>query len=171
MSNDKFQKSISIVLFFTLISILWFCTAANVVSAAEIEEKPKQGLLGDINGDGVIDYKDYVKLYRRVNCLPLGDINKDGVVDEEDYNLLYNYVKNPDEYPLSDEQKLCADINGDGYVNVMDYTILYRYVKGLIDSLPEESTESLNVDLNADGDVDNFDVNILNDIINTLENL
>lgn len=53
-----------------------------------------------------------------------GDINNDGVVNAKDYNRLFQYLNGQDVYV--DEESL--DINGDGEINAKDYTRLFQYL-------------------------------------------
>ena len=58
-------------------------------------------LLGDVNGDGVINGQDLQRLYEHikgekllsVEALPLGDVNGDGAVNGQDLQRLYEHIK------------------------------------------------------------------------------
>ena len=60
-----------------------------------------QGLRGDVNGDGLVDERDYMKLLRYVKGLTTikedyiqnAYINNDNTIDERDYMKLLRYVK------------------------------------------------------------------------------
>lgn len=43
-----------------------------------------------------------------------GDVNADGIIDVGDVTIVQQYIANPDDYPLTDEQKAAADVVGDG---------------------------------------------------------
>ena len=50
----------------------------------------------------------------------LGDINEDNQVDEYDFVILDNYISNPNNFDLTEQQFVNADINGDGFLNELD---------------------------------------------------
>ena len=58
-------------------------------------------LIGDVNGDGVINGQDLQRLYEHikgekllsVEALPLGDVNGDGAVNGQDLQRLYEHIK------------------------------------------------------------------------------
>ena len=71
----------------------------------------------DIFGENtlVID-EDYV----------IGDINGDGKVNIKDWNKLYNHINETE--ILEGYQLICADINKDGKVNIKDWNRMYDHI-------------------------------------------
>lgn len=58
---------------------------------------------------------------------PMGDINGDGIVDDKDYALAnqeYMAIQTGKESTLTDEQMLYADMNGDGVVDMSDVSAI-----------------------------------------------
>ena len=74
------------------------------------EEDPNGARVGDVNGDGVVNYLDAMMIAQYY----VGDIG------EEDMNLT------------------AADVNGDGVVNYLDAMMVAQYYVGDIDSFPAE---------------------------------
>lgn len=169
MFKNKIQKSISLILTLAITNTIMLCATTNLaplsVSMAEFkqEEIPTNSLFGDVNGDGIVDYKDYVKLDRYINCHPLGDLNGDRKVDVVDLQMLNNHITETS--MLNNEQQLCADLNEDGQINILDFMMLNKH-------LTEESEISykqpLFADLNGDGKVDKFDLKLLYNILHKL---
>ena len=56
----------------------------------------------------------------------IGDINGDGKVNIKDWNILYNHINETEQ--LTGYQLLCADINGDGKVNIKDWNRMYDHI-------------------------------------------
>ena len=56
----------------------------------------------------------------------LGDINGDGKVNGKDWIRLYEHISETNE--LNDYQLLCADVNKDGKVNGKDWIRLYEHI-------------------------------------------
>lgn len=79
-----------------------------------------QLLNGDINGDGILNVFDVIRLQR------VGDVNMDGKVNEDDVDYFRENFTDSDNWsPL---QKYFADVNSDGTVDVQDYTVLSHKV-------------------------------------------
>ncbi|TYQ15815.1 UNVERIFIED_CONTAM: dockerin type I repeat protein [Acetivibrio alkalicellulosi] len=65
----------------------------------------------------------------------LGDLNGDGVINSKDYVLLKRYILEIiDELPVNDIS--VADLNGDGKIDSVDYTLLRRYILEIISDFP-----------------------------------
>ena len=60
-------------------------------------------------------------------CL-IGDINGDGKTNNKDWNRMYNHIN--DTNLLTGYELLCADANGDGKVNNKDWNRLYNHING-----------------------------------------
>ena len=56
----------------------------------------------------------------------LGDVNVDGKVNGKDWIRLYEHINETHE--LNDYQLLCADVNKDGKVNGKDWIRLYEHI-------------------------------------------
>ena len=56
----------------------------------------------------------------------IGDVNGDGKVNMKDWSRLYNHVTETE--TLSGYNLDCADVNGDGKVNMKDWTRLYNHI-------------------------------------------
>ena len=68
-----------------------------------------------------------------LSVLP-GDLDGSGVVDMDDAIRLVEYCNN--RANLSAQELQAADVNGDGAVNLQDAACLIQYCNGLIDALP-----------------------------------
>ncbi|MBQ3214632.1 MAG: dockerin type I repeat-containing protein, partial [Oscillospiraceae bacterium] len=58
-------------------------------------------------------------------CL-IGDVNGDGKVNMKDWNVMYEHVS--EKTPLTDYRYECGDVNSDGKVNMKDWNRLYDHV-------------------------------------------
>ena len=56
----------------------------------------------------------------------MGDINGDGKVNIKDWNRLYDHINETE--LLEEYSLLCADINGDGKVNIKDWNRMYDHI-------------------------------------------
>lgn len=66
----------------------------------------------------------------------LGDVNGDGVINVTDSNLVLQYTSGLIE--LTEDELDRADVNGDGVVNATDGILILRYIVGLIDEFPRQ---------------------------------
>ncbi|MDD4124555.1 MAG: bacterial Ig-like domain-containing protein [Eubacteriales bacterium] len=64
----------------------------------------------------------------------VGDINGDGKVDYDDAYLIFNYVAGSGSLSLSQLEH--ADINGDGKITVADAAQVFHFVSGCFSALP-----------------------------------
>ena len=55
-----------------------------------------------------------------------GDINGDSIVNIKDWNIIYSYIN--ETIKLTENQLEAADINGDGKVNIKDWNRLYNHI-------------------------------------------
>ena len=61
-----------------------------------------------------------------------GDLDGDGQVTQMDRDILAEYLDNPYENSLTEEQYKLADVNGDGKVNVNDLDIFDKFLNGQV---------------------------------------
>ena len=66
----------------------------------------------------------------------LGDVNGDGIVNILDANLAASYYN--EVIDLTEEQIAAADVNGDGIVNILDANLIASYYNEVIDVFPAE---------------------------------
>ena len=82
-----------------------------------------------INYGGTIKEEEYKNLDSKDNkVIMVGDINGDGVIDILDATLLGKYLSNP-EKNLSADQLKAADINQDGKITLEDLTLLKKMIQ------------------------------------------
>ena len=87
------------------------------------------GLAGDCNGDGNVDNKDVVVLFRFVSGNKAGavedncDYNGDGEINNKDVVFLFRYVSGG----VKEEDESVYDFNGDKEVNNKDVVELFRF--------------------------------------------
>ena len=60
------------------------------------------------------------------NPVILGDVNGDGVIDEKDLTKVQNYLLETEK--LSGWEKLRADMNQDGEITILDLLKLSKYI-------------------------------------------
>ncbi|MDQ2086999.1 CotH kinase family protein [Herbivorax sp. ANBcel31] len=65
----------------------------------------------------------------------VGDINGDGIIDSTDYVLLSRYILDISDIPV-DNKLAVADLNSDGVIDSTDCVILQRYLLDTIQELP-----------------------------------
>lgn len=76
-------------------------TKEVTIGDSNVTENVTIYLIGDVNGDGVINGQDLQRLYEHikgenplsVEALPLGDVNGDGAVNGQDLQRLYEHIK------------------------------------------------------------------------------
>ncbi|MFR5908806.1 MAG: dockerin type I domain-containing protein [Gemmiger formicilis] len=76
-------------------------TKEITIGDSNVTENVTIYLIGDVNGDGVINGQDLQRLYEHikgenplsVEALPLGDVNGDGAVNGQDLQRLYEHIK------------------------------------------------------------------------------
>lgn len=76
-------------------------TKEITIGDSNVTEDVTVYLIGDVNGDGVINGQDLQRLYEHikgenplsVEALPLGDVNGDGAVNGQDLQRLYEHIK------------------------------------------------------------------------------
>lgn len=58
-------------------------------------------------------------------CL-IGDLNGDGKANNKDWNAMYNHINETN--LLNEYELLCADVNNDGKINIKDWNRLYNHI-------------------------------------------
>ena len=65
-------------------------------------------------------------------CVSFGDVDNDGYVDgrgaQNDLDMVKFHILNPEQNPLTPEQKLRADVDGNGKIDSNDYSLISRYL-------------------------------------------
>lgn len=116
-----------------------------------LENESKEDLLGDVNGDGIVDEKD-VELVQKYDAgtgsltddeKKRADVNGDGVIDAGDALKILNMI--------IDKNAVFGDVNGDGKLTQEDVDLIKNYDAGT-GSLTDD--EKKRADVNGDGDVD-----------------
>lgn len=79
----------------------------------------------------------------------LGDVNGDGVVNAKDITILMRYISADIEF--SAQERLTADVNKDGDIDYIDICIIRKYLVNDIKSLPYDSGNKYTVTYNLDG--------------------
>ena len=69
---------------------------------------------------------DNLNVTQDVKIHLIGDINGDGKVNIKDWNMLYNHINETN--LLAEYELLCADVNKDGKVNTKDWNRLYDHI-------------------------------------------
>lgn len=102
----------------------------NEISAANNNIDVYRGFWTDVNGDMVVDQRDYIEVLRSVGHFnPMCDFNRDGVVDEEDVLIFQNDV-------LSGRTLIEMDIDHDGIRNDYDWDADGDKLHNLLDTNP-----------------------------------
>jgi len=116
---------------------------ASMLEEEEEEEEEFIAGLYDMNGDGIVDWRDF-------------DLNNDGAVDFLDVQLVYDYVAANEPYIE------CYDFNRDGAVDQTDIEIVHQWLgKGkmaLYDMNGDGIVDWHDLDINEDGKVDMRDI-------------
>ena len=80
-------------------------------------------------GQGAFIWKDYITLGADVPDVLIGDANGDGVVDVTDASLILRFTVKLS--PIENERLLAADVQTDGTVNAADAAAILRHLVGL----------------------------------------
>jgi hypothetical protein len=118
------------------------------------DPNPNHALIGDVNGDGVVNYADYVIVQAAQNTTagmpgydPRADIIRDGAVNNQDLLVVADII---------------ADVNHDGVVNCTDYDI----VKAALGTQSGQPGWNPAADINGDGVVNSADLAIVTVALN-----
>lgn len=129
------------------------------------KESKIQTLIGDSNGDGVVDETDYENLKNYIENVDSSDdfirknsdVNGDGTIDEKDLQGIRDKLDGINvNYAEGD---VLGDVNGDGKVTRADMEALNNYVNR--ESNGNDEFYINNADINGDGKIDKEDVNAL----------
>ena len=146
-------------------------TSVDVSKAKKLAneyEAKFQKIVGDSNGDGVVDERDYNNVKNYINnvdssedfVLKNSDINGDGQVDDEDLKRLRDLT---DGLNVNyDKSGLIGDANGDGEVTIQDVQAINNYKNR---KATGKEIIFNNADINKDGKIDAEDVEATLEII------
>ena len=141
---------------------------SKAVKLANEYESKFQKIVGDSNGDGVIDERDYNNVKNYINnidssedfVLKNSDINGDGRVDDEDLKRLRDMA---DGLNVNyDKSGLIGDANGDGEITIHDVQAINNYKNR---KATGKEIIFNNADVNKDGKIDTKDVEATLEII------
>jgi len=127
-------------------------------------------LAGDINGDGVVDKRDYADLILAASSGSFsgamafaslaGDVNNDGVVDKKDFSkILEATTAGISESAIQVADNIAIDVNYDGKIDARDLKAVVNAVTKSVVSNTINSVISNAADMNNDGVVDKKDFN------------
>ncbi len=69
----------------------------------------------------------------KIEAVLVGDSNGDGKIDMSDAVLIQQYITNPAQYPIDDEnRRRAADVDGDGVITTNDADMIQRFKLELI---------------------------------------
>jgi hypothetical protein len=112
----------------------------------DFDPNPNAPKIGDVNGDGTVNYADYVMVQAAQGTGagmpgydPRADVIRDGAVNDADLAVIAGKI---------------ADVNGDGVVNCMDYDIVSDALGKTVAQVPA-------ADINGDGVIDANDLAIV----------
>ena len=121
------------------------------------DPNPNAPKIGDVNGDGVVNYADYVLVQAAQGTTagmpgydPRADVIRDGPVNQADLAVIAGKI---------------ADVNGDGLVNCEDYNI----VKSLLGRTIGQPGWNPAADINGDSVIDANDLAIVTVALNGLK--
>ncbi|MBF0545154.1 MAG: hypothetical protein HQM08_12000 [Candidatus Riflebacteria bacterium] len=147
-------------------------TKNDQIAQLWIAIKPEK-LIGDLNGDGVIDKNDLAVLHNLMGRFPIKegeagfhkgyDFDGDGVITMTDYYLLAQAVNGTRKYFPVDPQCQKGDMNGDGAVDQKDLQSISNCV---IRGINVKSAYGKVCDFNGDGKVSVEDVITMAKVIN-----
>ena len=123
--------------------------ASTVGYNPETPDEARESATKYVNtADTLVTLDDFTRFVMRIegvaNCVAMdltndpgtqlktryGDLDGDNVVTEMDRDILAQYLDNPYENSLTEEQYKLADVNGDGKVNINDLETMERFLNG-----------------------------------------
>lgn len=138
-----------------------FVKIGNDVENGYVVDNAIANGLGDVNGDGKINYLDAISILRYVeriteftaDQIARADVNSDGKVTNEDAQEILKYdAEIIDKFEAQNKKQnlLIGDVNEDGEVSILDAVMVLRYANGLTDLT---SDQKIKADFNYDGKI------------------
>ena len=138
-----------------------FVKIGNDVENGYVVDNAIANGLGDVNGDGKINYLDAISILRYVeriteftaDQIARADVNSDGKVTNEDAQEILKYdAEIIDKFEAQNKKQnlLIGDVNEDGEVSILDAVMILRYANGLTDLT---SDQKIKADFNYDGKI------------------
>jgi hypothetical protein len=131
---------------------------------AEVELVVAIHVLGDMDGDRVVDSDDALALKKYtedpetnpISNVAFADIDGNGLINEDDALYLLRHTLMPSNYPLGIPVETAAlgDIDGNGVINSDDAIALNKYAK---DPISNQLAHPEAADVNADGVINEDD--------------
>ncbi|MCL1901720.1 MAG: dockerin type I repeat-containing protein [Firmicutes bacterium] len=155
-------KWVTLVLAIVLASVLFAACGIQGLNGGDVLNggegnlvTPNSGVLNDNDGE-----TNVTVIYEEIELgdIIIGDVNGDGVLNRADLTFLAQYITNPEAFDLSPEQILAADLNCDGKIDRLDWLILWRFFSHGDITLPCIVTSG---DINGDGAITRKDVLLL----------
>lgn len=108
----------------------------EVISETMLEQTSEERL--ETESENLLS-EQHFKAFEILNSKGLiGDLNGDGLINSIDSALLGRYLLGViDKFPV-DDPLWVADLNGDGLINSIDSALLGRHLLGVIDEFPKE---------------------------------
>ncbi|MBN2127700.1 MAG: hypothetical protein JW703_04935 [Candidatus Diapherotrites archaeon] len=137
--------------------LIMFLMAFLVISSAYAEETNVcEGILGDVDGDGVISVNDAELAFQMIfngNYNPCADLTADGLITAGDIQGIYALI------PAT--CSLLGDVDGDQQLTCMDSYLIFQYVLGF--QTPSSQIE-LCGDITQNGIITTEDAQTVNDL-------
>lgn len=115
-------------------------TVEETAAAAKITGSLRLGMgasdYGNEAGARLVQNITKLTLVHSAPAYTLGDVNGDGVIDYLDAALTYAFYRGKTVF--TETQRLAADVNGDGEIDYMDAALIYAFYNGKSSSFPAE---------------------------------
>ena len=89
-------------------------------STSEIKAGSKLQIYDNWSSENASQTFDIINDYKK------GDVNGDGIINIKDWNKLYSYINKT--VTLSSDELQRSDVNEDGIVNIKDLNRLYQHI-------------------------------------------